>query len=156
MFLKIWLRSKRTVLRSKKISGKGYSVIHDDFLSFEGLKTYELIAANFLFSNGDKHLAKAIKLLERTSGELRCIVNAETLKNPWTELRQVLAAYLEKHQARIEYKQNAFLLAERKTGVEVAVIKLRVNFISLKSKNCRLLKGLVKCEDGERGSITLP
>src|ERR1017187_1621818 len=73
------------------LKGKGYNLIHDDFLTFETNKVYDLIIANFPFSEGDHHILHAIELMERTGGNLVCLVNAETIKNPYTNLRQMLA-----------------------------------------------------------------
>ncbi len=108
------------------LRGKEYRLIHDDILTFQTRKSYDLIVANFPFSIGDKCLTIAIELLERFGGELRCFVNAETIKNPHSTLRQVLLRKLEKLDASIEYLQGEFESAERTTSVEVALIKLSV------------------------------
>lgn len=126
------------------LKGKDHNLIHDDFLTFDGHKSYQLIAANFPFSEGDKHLAKAIEILERSGGELRCLLNAETLKNPFTNLRQVLSAYLEKYQAQITFLSDRFKDAERKTDVEIAFIKLKV---PKKGLNSLILDNLTQAED---------
>lgn len=46
------------------LTGKGLRIIHDDFLTYNGFKKYDLIIANFPFSQGDKHLLKALELIE--------------------------------------------------------------------------------------------
>ena len=61
----------------------GIHIVHDDFLTFNTFKKYDLIIMNPPFASGDKHLLKAIKLQER-GGSIVCILNAETLKNPYT------------------------------------------------------------------------
>ena len=38
------------------LKGKGYRLVHDDFLSYETYKKYDLIFMNPPYSNGDKHL----------------------------------------------------------------------------------------------------
>jgi len=43
------------------LKGKGVKVVHDDFLSFQTFKRYDLIIMNPPFSNGDKHLLKAVQ-----------------------------------------------------------------------------------------------
>src|SRR3990167_6812915 len=37
------------------LKGKDYNFIFDDFLKFDTLKRYDLIIANFPFSEGDRH-----------------------------------------------------------------------------------------------------
>src|SRR5215510_8996914 len=66
------------------LKGKGYHLVFDDFLNFTTHKKYDLIIANFPFSEGDKHLLKAIQLQEHYGGLLIYLVNAETIKNPYT------------------------------------------------------------------------
>lgn len=107
------------------LKGKGYNLVFDDFLNFNTLKRYDLIIANFPFSDGDKHLRKALELI-RDGGNLVCLVNAETIKNPYTNLRKEIINILEKYEASIEYLQDQFINAERKTGVEVALIKVSI------------------------------
>lgn len=107
------------------LRGKGYRVVHDDFLTFETFKRYDLIIMNPPFSNGDKHLLKALKMQER-GGNIICILNAETIKNPYTNTRKELVKVLDEHSAQIEYIKDAFTSAERATGVEIAVIKVHI------------------------------
>lgn len=107
------------------LHGKGFRVIHDDFLTYNGFKKYDLIVANFPFSQGDKHLSKALDLIEN-GGQLVCLINAETIKNPYSNLRKLLFNRLENLNADIEYLQEEFTDAERKTNVQVALIKVRV------------------------------
>lgn len=108
------------------LRSKGYPVIHDDFLTFTTGKHYRLIVANFPFSDGDSHLKKALSLLEQHGGQLVCLVNAETLRNPYTNLRKALVTKLESYDATIEYLTEQFTAAERKTNVEVALIRVTV------------------------------
>ena len=99
---------------------KNINVIDSDFLLYNGLEQFDLIVANFPFSDGDKHLHKAIDIM--FSGQIVCLINAETIKNPYSNSRKDLIQKLNKLNASIEYIQNAFIDAERKTGVEVALI----------------------------------
>jgi hypothetical protein len=108
------------------LRGKTYRLIHDDFLSFNTRKQYDYIVANFPFSAGAEHLQHALNLLERNGGELRCLVNAETLKHPYTRLRQAVLAHLQRRQAQIEYLPGQFEAAERQTSVEVALVRVQV------------------------------
>lgn len=108
------------------LTGKGFSVVHDDFLSFETRERYDRIIANFPFSSGADHLMKALRLLEGTGGRLVCLVNAETIRNPYTSARSSLVHWLGKLGADIEYIENAFVDADRPTDVEVALITVDV------------------------------
>lgn len=66
------------------LKGKNFRVISNDFISFNTYKKYDLIFMNPPFSNGDKHLSKAIDLIEsqNRAGQIVCLLNAETLKIP--------------------------------------------------------------------------
>ncbi len=99
----------------------GFRVIHDDFLTFTPRAHYKAIIMNPPFSEGARHLLHALRIMER-GGEVRCILNAETIRNPCTNERKELAALLAKYNARITYKQGAFTHAARKTSVEVALV----------------------------------
>lgn len=104
---------------------KGFRLVHDDFFTFHTWKQYDLIVMNPPFSCGDKHLLNALKLQE-DGGNVICILNAETLKNPYSITRQALALRLEDLHADISYMQNEFVSAERKTSVEIAVVKVSI------------------------------
>lgn len=108
------------------LKGQGIRVIHDDFLTFDTFKKYDLIIANFPFSEGDKHLMKAIQLQERYGGKIRCLINAETIRNAYSNVRNTLLQKLRQHNADVEFLTGEFLDAERKTDVEVALIKIDI------------------------------
>lgn len=132
------------------LKNKGYKVIYDDFLRFSTLKKYDLIIMNPPFSAGDRHLLKAIELIENYGGQIACILNAETIKNPCTIYRQDLKIKLENYKADIEFIQNAFLGAERKTAVEVALIYIN---IPSKVKESDILKKLRKAKRYEEKDV---
>ncbi len=108
----------------KIIKGNEYKLVHDDFLTYHTFKQYDLIVMNPPFSDGDKHLNKALDMQERTGGDVICILNAETIKNPYTNLRKALIQRLDKAGAEIEFMEQAFSSAERSTDVEIAVVKV--------------------------------
>ncbi|MCY8944185.1 DUF4942 domain-containing protein [Bacillus atrophaeus] len=110
------------------LKGNSYRVIADDFLTFNTYKKYDLIFMNPPFSNGDKHLLKAIALIEgqQRSGQIVCLLNAETLKNPYSKDRKFLIRKLEEINAEVEYIQNAFSNSERSTEVETALIYISI------------------------------
>jgi len=103
---------------------KGVKVINGDFLTYSGPDKFDLIIANPPFDTGELHLMKAIDLMYR--GEIIFLLNAETIKNPHTNTRKALALKLEELNAEIEYIPDAFRDAERRTGVEVALIYINV------------------------------
>ena len=101
-------------------------IIHDDFLTFESRKHYDLIVMNPPFADADLHLLKAISIAERYGSTIRCILNAETLRNPYTNRRKMLAQKLNELGAEITFKTGAFMDAERSTDVEIALVKMVV------------------------------
>lgn len=101
-------------------------MIHDDFLSLETWKKYDLIVMNPPFANGDAHLLKAIQMQQRSGGEIRCILNAETLRNPFSNSRQLLQKKLLELNAKVIFVSGAFSKAERKTDVDVALISVSI------------------------------
>lgn len=103
------------------LKAKGYNVVGNDFLTFQTYTQYDLVIMNPPFKNGDKHLLKALEIC-KNGGQVCCILNAETLKNPCTVYRQDLVRKLEEYNAKIEYIADGFAAAERKTKVETAII----------------------------------
>jgi len=108
------------------LRGKGYNLICDDFLEFDTFKVYDLLIANFPFSEGDRHLSHALDLLHRNGGNMVCLVNAETIKNPYTNLRKMVVKTLNEAGASIEYLAQEFAYAERRTNVDVALIRVSI------------------------------
>lgn len=105
---------------------KDFRVVHDDFLTYDTMKEYDLIIMNPPFSNGCKHLLKALEMQQRNGGAVICLLNAETLKNECNNERIMLNRMLEEYNADIQYIQDAFVEAERKTSVEIALIKVKL------------------------------
>jgi len=113
------------VLRAT-LKGLDYHVVYNDFLTFETMKRYDLIIMNPPFSNGEQHLLKAISLMQRTGGQIVCLLNAETINNPFSKTRKLLQQELENRSASISYIENAFIDAERKTSVEIALVYISI------------------------------
>ena len=108
------------------LTGKGFRVVHDDFLTLNTQKHYDVILMNPPFSNGDEHLLKALSLIENSGGQLVCLLNAETVRNPYTNRRKLLAAKIAEHGAAVRMVENAFSKAQRKSDVEVAIVSFNV------------------------------
>jgi ferritin len=115
---------------SSFLIGAGHNVVWADFLTFETFREYDAIVMNPPFSSGDKHLLHAINTASKQitkDCEVYAIINAETIKNPFSASRKELLRLLDLHSARIKFVNNAFRQAERKTDVEVALIYLKVH-----------------------------
>ena len=102
-------------------------IIYNDFLNFHTYKKYDLVIMNPPFDKGDLHLLHALEL-QKDGGKVICLLNAETIKNPYTNSRQLLKRKLEEYDAEIEFLTGAFATSEteRKTNVEVALIKVDI------------------------------
>ena len=130
--------SLQAILKDKKIK-----IVGNDFAEYNPYCRYDLIMMNPPFKDGDKHLLKALKLIEN-GGQCVCILNAETLKNPYSDSRIYLANLLEKYEADIEYIENAFRDAENTTDVEIALV-----YVDIPTKEIELdvFKNLVMGEE---------
>lgn len=113
------------------LKDKHYNIVGYDFLSYKGLTKYDVIIMNPPFSEGDKHLLKAINIM-KNGGQIVCILNAETIKNPYSNTRQDLLNKLHFYCADIEFLQNEFLEAEVKTNVEIALIYIDIPCVEKK------------------------
>ena len=107
------------------LRGKKHHVVHDDFLTYDTAKRYDLIVMNPPFSRGEWHLLKALDM-QKNGGKVICLLNAETIKNQYSNPRRELARKLAEYNAEIEYIPGAFADAERPTGVEIALIKATI------------------------------
>lgn len=99
-------------------------VIDSDFLQYFGMEQFDLILANFPFSDGTLHLSKALDIM--FSGQIVCLLNAESIRNPKTNHDLMLVQRLQDLGAEIEYLKEAFVQAERTTSVEVALISVKI------------------------------
>lgn len=103
------------------LKGKGYRVVASDFLSFTPSNYFDLIIMNPPFSNGADHLLHAWKILH--SGDIVCLLNAETILSPFSEKRKLLLNLIEQHGS-YEIIGDVFRDAERSTGVNTALVRL--------------------------------
>lgn len=107
------------------LKNKGLRVVHDDFLTFRPAKKYGTIIMNPPFSKGALHLLKALDI-QRDGGAIRCILNAETIRNPSTNELKALVDKLKSLGASIVYKTKAFSNGLRKTDVEIAIVSVDI------------------------------
>lgn len=128
-------------------------VVYDDFLKYEPFKEYDLIIMNPPFSEGDKHLIKAIEL-QKDGGSIICLLNAETIKNPYIYQRQQLRKLLDEYGASIEYIEDAFIDAERRTNVEVALVKISIPRRTVESEFYERMRKAERIDDEDFASAS--
>jgi len=111
--------SKHSVLRSQ-----GYLVVGMDFMQFKSGSLYSHVLMNPPFADGAQHVLKAWEIL--FDGEIVAIINAETLKNPFSKERKHLVRLIEQF-GEMEYLSAMFAGqdAERKADVEIALVWLK-------------------------------
>lgn len=110
--------SNRAIIESvhKRVTHVG-----DDFLQFDRLAKYDRVIMNPPFSAGAQHLLHAWDGMY--SGQIVCLLNAETVRNPHTAERKRLLKIIA-DAGTIEYVGAAFQDAERKTDVDCAIVHL--------------------------------
>lgn len=114
--------------RAAALKGKDFAVVWSDFLTFNPLMPYRTIIMNPPFKDGAKHLLKAINILG-DGGEIACILNAETIRNPYSNERKALIRQLEEQEDyQVEFVQSAF----EDTDVEVALIHIKKKTANVK------------------------
>lgn len=129
-------------------------IVHDDFGTFESRKQYGLIVMNPPFKDGDAHLLKAIEMQRQHGGEVRCILNAETLRNPYTNRRKILRQTLLDLEADVQFIDGAFSDAERATDVSVALIRVKIPEIKRESAIYERLKKAAEMQEQAPREVT--
>lgn len=111
--------SKHAILRDIP----GVSIVGMDFMEFGSGAIYSHILLNPPFSAGVSHVLKAWDIL--FDGEIVAIINAETVRNPYSRERKLLVSLIEQF-GDVEFVKSAFAGedAERKTEVEIALVSL--------------------------------
>lgn len=117
----------------------------NDYLRLK-FEEYDLIIMNPPFNSGCVHLLKALDLQERNGGAIICLLNAETLRNTYTNDRKALKQRLENYDASIEFIENTFSDAERKMKVEIALVKI---LLPKPERHSVILKRLKKAQQFE-------
>lgn len=101
---------------------RGFNVIGTDFLQSQSLAQYSHIIMNPPFSAGARHVLHAYDHM--LQGEIVAILNAETIRNTEPSWSRRMLAYIISECGEVEFVQGAFLDAERKTAVDVALVHL--------------------------------
>lgn len=100
---------------------KSYRLVGEDFLAYNPDIRFNLIIMNPPFSHGAEHLLHAWDIL--SGGDIACLLNAETIHNPYTENRKFLLRLIEKFGS-VEELGHCFRSADNPTDVEVVVVRL--------------------------------
>lgn len=102
----------------------GVNVVGMDYMQFGGGAIYSHVIQNPPFKDGVHHVLRAWESM--FDGEIVSIINAETLRNPFSRERQHLARLIE-HHGEVEYIKGAFLGEDvkRETAVDIALVYLR-------------------------------
>jgi len=113
--------------RMKELISFKARLVHDDFFTFAARKRYDAIVMNPPFENGDAHLFRALDIMQ-DGGQIVCLLNAETIRNPCTLMRQALLQRLTALEAQIQFLPGEFETRDawRKTSVEVALISVAI------------------------------
>ena len=123
------------------LKDNGWRVVGEDFFDYSTVKKYDAVLMNPPFSEGDKHLLRAISLLERNGGgQIVCLLNENTIKNPYSRSRKELQRKLDKYGAQYEYLRGAFRKAERQTDVDTVIVWLTVPEPPVRSRIMDYLK----------------
>lgn len=104
------------------LAQKGYQVIDSDFLTYNGRLDFDLVIMNPPFEQGVDHLLKAWEILR--NGHIVCLLNSETVCNPFSEKRKLLLNLIEQFGS-VEHIGAAFANSEHPTDVEVCIVRLK-------------------------------
>ena len=112
------------VTHHSTLRGKGYNVVGLDFLGFGNASIYAHCIMNPPFSSGATHVLKAWDAAWDI--EIVAIINADTLRNPFSRERQRLLQIVEQF-GEVEFIEGAFSIpeADRKTDVDIALVYLK-------------------------------
>lgn len=112
------------ITRHEHLRKCGFSVTGFDFLTAQSGSFYSHCIMNPPFAAGAAHVLKAWSLL--WDAEIVAIVNAESVRNPFSQERKQLVQLIADH-GEVEFISGAFAgdEANRKTDVEVALIWLK-------------------------------
>ncbi len=101
---------------------KGFKVVETDFLQYPGLQYFDFIIMNPPFDQGVAHLLKAFEI--SNGAVIRCLLNSESINNPYTSERMRLAKIIEQF-GWVKELGPVFKHAERPTDVSVSLVHLQ-------------------------------
>ncbi len=136
--------------RAASLRGKGLTVIWSDFLTFNPIIPYGSIIMNPPFHDGAKHLLKALSVLA-DGGQVAAILNAETIRNPFSNERKILLQQLEDADYQCEFMQDAF----DGTDVEIALIHAKKKASTVRCETFENFKRLIVDEHKPETSTAL-
>lgn len=104
----------------------GFNVVGKDFLSFETTKKYDAIVMNPPYSIAEKHILKAISILEKTGGGTILTQASQNLMKVWEETKDLHNKLAELNfsvkQLGRPYENSEY----RKTSVPVILLEIEV------------------------------
>lgn len=105
------------------LTERGARVVGYDFLQMQSAAQYSHIVGNPPFNAGASHVLHAWDIAY--GAELCFILNAETIRNPYSIERKRLVELIEKY-GNVEFLSDQFIGegVERETGVEIAIVYL--------------------------------
>lgn len=104
------------------LSEKRYNVVGTDIFDYPGLQHFNVILMNPPFDEGARHL---LRVWEISNGAtIRCLLNSETLSNPYTNDRKQLALII-KEYGWVKELGPVFRDAERTTNANVSLVHLQ-------------------------------
>ena len=107
------LKTKSTFLNADFLTVKSDQVSHID-----------LIVMNPPFSNAEKHILHALEIAPKGC-KIIALCNSETVNNAHTQARKELQSIIKDAAGTVEDLGQCFEQAERKTGVNVSMIKVK-------------------------------
>ncbi|MDE6031216.1 MAG: DUF4942 domain-containing protein, partial [Oscillospiraceae bacterium] len=126
------------------LKSKNANVIANDFLTLKTFKRYDLIIMNPPFSDGVKHILKAIEM-QKYGGQIVCLLNSETINNPYTLERKVLLEKIEQYDGKVYDYGACFANSERPTDVNICCVYIDIP----KGFRSDILDGLEKAKEAE-------
>lgn len=126
------------------LRGKGYELIAEDFLEYQDDRYFDLIVMNPPFSNAQKHILKAWSVIEE--GDVVTLMPKAMYENyEANKGRKLLRQLIDTYATEVTDLGNCFSMAERKTNVEVLLVRIR----KAENKNSRFNFNAISQEDSK-------
>jgi hypothetical protein len=130
------------VTKHARLREMGFKLVGFDFLEMTNGAAYSHIILNPPFAQGVQHALHAWDIL--WDGEIVALLNAESLRNPFSAERQQLAGLIAAY-GEVDFITDAFMTSEtaRKTEVECALRSPPMNLILL--IDCSVICLMMRC-----------